>query len=262
MKNGEGSAGEIGGAALPATASPLYEKVKAYVLANIGSGKWSQHHRLPSENELVASLGVSRMTVHRALRELTSEGYLLRVQGVGTFIAPPKPRSALIEINNIASEIRQRNGRHRSRVIVLETIDASAELVSAFEYSGRGLPVGHSLIVHYENDLPVLLEERFVNAELVPAYDRQDFEAITTYDYLQQSTPLTEVEHVISAILADEQTARLLMLQEGDPCLLLHRRTWSGSIVATVNRLVYAGGRYSLGSRYSPAATSPRADRQ
>ncbi|MGO4843176.1 GntR family transcriptional regulator, partial [Rhizobiaceae sp. 2RAB30] len=61
---------------LPDAASPLYEQGKDYVLKNIGSGEWSKDQRLPSENELVTALGVSRMTVNRALRELTSEGYL------------------------------------------------------------------------------------------------------------------------------------------------------------------------------------------
>jgi len=236
---------------LPNSAGPLYEKVKEYVLTNIGSGAWGRHHKLPSENELVASLGVSRMTVHRALRELTSQGHLLRVQGVGTFVAPPKPQSALIEINNIASEIKARGGRHSAKVIVLETILASPDLAAAFEFSKRR-PVAHSLIVHHENGVPVQLEERFVNSALVPDYEKQNFETTTTFDYLQQSTPLTEVEHVISAVAADDETAELLMIEEGAPCLLLHRRTWSGASVATVNRLVYAGGRYSLGSRYTP----------
>jgi GntR family histidine utilization transcriptional repressor len=238
---------------LPATAGPLYEKVKDYVLQNIGSGKWGRDHKLPSEHDFVSELGVSRMTVHRALRELTSDGYLIRIQGVGTFVAPPKPQSALIEINNIASEIHERGGRHRAKVIVLETIPLSSDLFAAFESGTRGL-VGHSMVVHFENDIPVQLEERFVNIDLVPDYDKQDFGATTTYDYLQQSTPLTEVEHVIAAVAADEETARLLMIQPRDPCLLLHRRTWSGSVVATVNRLTYSGNRYTLGSRYFPAS--------
>lgn len=236
---------------LPNSAGPLYEKVKEYVLTNIGSGAWGRNQKLPSENELVASLGVSRMTVHRALRELTSQGHLLRIQGVGTFVAPPKPQSALIEINNIASEIEARGGRHLAKVIVLETILASPDLAAAFEFSKRR-PVAHSLIVHHENGVPVQLEERFVNSALVPNYEKQDFEATATFDYLQQSTPLTEVEHVISAVTADDDTAELLMIETGSPCLLLHRRTWSGAAVATVNRLVYAGNRYSLGSRYFP----------
>lgn len=73
---------------LPSNAGPLYEKVKEYVLANIGNGQWQTDHRLPSENELVAMLGVSRMTVNRALRELTAAGILVRIQGS----APSSPR--------------------------------------------------------------------------------------------------------------------------------------------------------------------------
>jgi GntR family histidine utilization transcriptional repressor len=238
---------------LSASPSPLYEKVKDYVLDNIGTGRWGRDHKLPSENELVTALGVSRMTVHRALRELTTQGLLLRVQGVGTFVAPPKPQSALIEINNIAGEIKERGGRHAARVIVLERLMPSPDLVLAFEFAKRR-SVGHSIVIHYENEVPVQLEERFVNSALVPDYDKQDFEKTTTFDYLQQSTPLTEVEHVISAIAADEETAELLALAVGDPCLLLNRRTWSGTAVATVNRLIYAGSRYSLGSRYVPVA--------
>lgn len=238
---------------LPDSASPLYEKVKDYVLGNIGSGKWPRNQKLPSENDLVTSLGVSRMTVHRALRELTSQGHLLRIQGVGTFVAPPKPQSTLIEVNNIANEIRARGNRHRSAVVVLETIQPQPELIVAFEF-GRSQPVFHSLVIHFENDSPVQLEERFVNPAIAPGYLEQDFTTTTTYDYLQQSTPLTEVEHIISAVPADAETAAHLSIGAGEPCLLMHRRTWSGATIATVNRITYVGSRYSLGSRYAPNA--------
>ncbi len=106
--------------------------------------------------------------------------------------------------------------------------------------------------MHFENDVPVQLEERFVNTSLVQHYELQDFRAITTYDYLQKSTPMTEVEQVISAITPDAEIARLLRLDDGVACLLLDRRTWTGETVATVNKLVYAGNRYRLGSRYKP----------
>lgn len=251
-RNGKEQAPALG---LAGAASPLYEKVKGYVLSNIGSGQWSGDRKLPSENELVTTLGVSRMTVHRALRELTSEGHLLRIQGVGTFVAPPKPQSALIEINDIAEEIRSRGSRHRAEVVTLEKIARPpAELLDLFEFRRRS-GIAHSIIIHFENDQAVQLEERFVNASLVPDYHKQNFAVTTTYDYLTKAMPLTEVEHVISALVADELIASRLMIGAGDPCLLLHRRTWSGEAVATVNKFVYAGSRYSLGSRYAPSAS-------
>lgn len=238
--------------ALSDSASPLYEKVKDFVLGNIGSGKWAQNTRLPSEHDLVSSLGVSRMTVHRALRELTSEGYLRRIQGVGTFVAPPKAQSTLIEISNIITEIKARGSRHRAEVILLERIERpEPDLLLAFEF-GKVQPVDHSLVVHYENGVPVQLEERYVNPALVSNYLAQDFTSIATYDYLQHSTPLTEVEHLISAVPADAEHARLLHIRERDSCLVLHRKTWTGPTVATVNTLTYVGSRYSLGSRYLP----------
>eukprot|EP01031_Cornospumella_fuschlensis_P045446 gene45446-55612_t len=60
------------------------------ICRQIDDGTWPPHHRVPSESELVNELGVSRMTVNRALRELTADGYLVRMQGVGTFVAEPK----------------------------------------------------------------------------------------------------------------------------------------------------------------------------
>lgn len=236
--------------ALSDSASPLYEKVKDFVLGNIGSGKWARNSRLPSEHELVSTLGVSRMTVNRALRELTSEGHLRRIQGVGTFVAPPKPQSTLIEISNIMTEIRARGGRHRAEVVVLERIvRPEPELLLAFEFD-TSRPVDHSVVIHFENDLPVQLEERYVNPSLVSGYVEQDFTTAATYDYLQNATPLTEVEHLISSLPASEAHARLLQIRVGDSCLVLHRKTWTGPIVATVNTLTYVGSRYSLGSRY------------
>lgn len=63
--------------------APFYEKVKQAISEKIHSGVWRPHDRIPSEAELVAQFGFSRMTINRALRELTDEGLLVRLQGVG-----------------------------------------------------------------------------------------------------------------------------------------------------------------------------------
>lgn len=110
----------------------------------------------------------------------------------------------------------------------------------------------HSVVVHIENEEPVQVEERFVNPELVPAYGEQDFSAWKTFYDLTQSTPVTELEHLVSALAAEAAVARHLRVAVGEPCLLLQRRTWSGAAVATVSHLTSVGTRYTLGSRYRP----------
>ena len=70
----------------------LYQEVKAYVLDLIKRKEWPPHYRVPSEHALVERLGVSRMTVNRALRELSHEGRLYGFRG-WAHLSPPRNRS-------------------------------------------------------------------------------------------------------------------------------------------------------------------------
>ncbi|TCV95089.1 histidine utilization repressor [Biostraticola tofi] len=232
-------------AVMSATPAPIYQRVKQAIVQQIRTGVWAAHQRIPSESELVAELGVSRMTINRALRELTAEGYLLRMQGVGTFVAEAKPQTALLEVRNIADEIAARGHRHSSRLLALE-----ARPASNVEAISLGIPAGsplfHSLIVHYEDDIAVQIEDRSVNPFAAPDYMQQDFSVITPYIYLTQVAPLSAGEHRVEAINPSPRERELLQLSAGEPCLLIHRRTWSGSAVVTWARLLYPGSRYQL----------------
>jgi GntR family histidine utilization transcriptional repressor len=232
------------------TPAPLYARVKQMISSQIQSGAWPPHHRVPSESELVNQLGYSRMTINRALRELTAEGLLVRMQGVGTFVAEPKGQSALFEVHNIADEIAARGHRHHCVVVRLEEEQAGSERALALDVR-EGQRVFHSVIVHYENDLPVQIEDRYVNAAVAPDYLQQDFTQQTPYAYLSQVAPLSEGEHVVEAILADAGECKLLQIERGEPCLLIRRRTWSGQKTVTSARLLYPGSRHRLEGRFS-----------
>jgi len=238
---------------------PLYERVKLHILQGMQSGEWGDGARLPSEHDLMETLGASRMTVHRALREMSADGLLRRVQGVGTFVRRETARSALLEITDISEDILARHHKHRARVVALEAIAADAQL--AGEFSLRpGAKLFHSAIVHYEDDVPVQLEERFINPAFAPAYLDQDFAAQTASRYLQNIAPAAEVEHVIHAILPDARTQELLNISAAEPCLRLERRTWvAAQKTATSSVFTHPGSRYSLGSRYQPSWNAKKA---
>lgn len=224
---------------------PFYEKVKQTISDNIASGVWRPHDRIPSEAELVAQFGFSRMTINRALRELTDEGLLVRLQGVGTFVAEPKGQSALFEIRSIADEIAARHHQHRCEVLTLEQTQANALQATALNVR-EGTLIFHSVMVHYENDLPVQIEDRCVNAGVVPDYLAQDYSQTTPHAYLSLIAPLTEGEHIVEAVRATAEECALLNINEHDPCLLIHRRTWSASHIVSHARLLFPGSRYRL----------------
>jgi GntR family histidine utilization transcriptional repressor len=236
-------------AAMSDIPAPIYQRVKQAIIQQIRSGQWLAHQRIPSESELVNELGVSRMTINRALRELSNEGFLVRMQGVGTFVAETKAHTELLEVHNIADEIAARGHRHSSKVIELSSRAATPEEALALGLI-PGQTIFYSQIVHYENALPVQVENRCVNPATAPDYMQQDFDSVTPYIYLMQAAPLTTGEHIVEAVLPTEHERQLLQLAEHEPCLQIYRRTWSGKQVVTSARLLYPGNRYQLFGRF------------
>jgi len=234
-------------------ARPLYGRIKDRIAGRIRAGDWPAGTRLPSENQLVAELGCSRMTVHRALRELSAEGLVTRVTGVGSFVAEPRPRTELLELRNIAEEIVSRGGRHDAEVRLLRAEAAPAAVAADFA-KAEGARLYHSVIVHRQDGVPVQLEDRWVDPEVAPGYVTRDFAAENATAYLVRVAPLDALEHVVEAGLPTPEEARLLDIAAGEPCLTLYRRTWSFGRVATRSVLTHPGARWRLGTR---VATSP-----
>ncbi|MEN8513880.1 histidine utilization repressor [Burkholderia sp. RS02] len=242
-------AGRLAGAPggdVPARALPAYQQIKRYVVERIANGDWKPGGAIPTEAELVKEFGVARMTVSRALRELTAERVLTRIQGAGTFVERRHYESTVLEIRNIADEIAERGHRHSARVLLIESSD-DQEAVEALGL--RSGPVFHSRIVHYEEDEPIQFEDRYVNPALFPAYLEQDFTIETPNHYMVRLAPIQRAEFRIYAEKPNAQVRRHLVMEIGEPCLLLSRRTWVGEHIATSVRLWHPASRFHLAGR-------------
>jgi GntR family histidine utilization transcriptional repressor len=118
------------------------------------------------------------------------------------------------------------------------------------------LPVGstvfHTLIVHFENDLPLQCEDRHVNPACAPDYLSVDFTQTTPTHYLLQVAPLWEARYSIAASLPTAREARLLGIPREEPCLVVQRRTMNRGETITVARLVHPGSRYQIDGAFRP----------
>ena len=227
---------------------PRFQVIKDFISQAILERKYLPDGQIPTEYQLAEKFNVSRMTANRAIRELVAEGLLVRHQGLGTFVAPLKVESPLLEIRNIADEIRERHNIYSNVCYELKKLKANKKLADRLGLA-PGNPVFYSLIVHKENGRPLQFAERYVNASLVPEYLRQDFSEMTPSEYLSELFPLSEVEHVVEAVLPSQQEQELLDISADTPCLLVNRRTWSKNKLISYARLVHPGDRYRLGSR-------------
>jgi len=224
---------------------PLYEQVKSHVLEHVQSGVWPIHFQIPSEHSLVRELGMSRMTIHRALRELTQEGFLNRIQGVGTFVAQPKQKTTALTMSYIQDIISGRGNQHVCDVHFLQ-----AEAVTA-EYAIRlgvkeGDQVFRSYFVHRENGVPVMLEDRYTNPVLVPDFLSQKFSEMSIDQYFLDTCSMVSHEHQVSATLSTAESHHFMELEQAAPCLSISRRTWSGNRILSVARLLFPGHRFQL----------------
>lgn len=226
--------------------APKFTQIKQFIFEQIESGNWSEHQRIPSENELATQFDVSRMTARRALQELSDEGVLSRAKGSGTFVACLKSQSTLLEIRNIADEIREAGHLYSASTLGLETLTADASIASELNIS-VGDTVYLSKVLHRQNQQAIQLEQRYVNAVLVPKYIEQDFTAVTPHEYLSLEAPLTEATHQIEAIIAQPTISELLAIDAQQPCLQVKRRTSSSQGVVSFAILTSPGDKYRLG---------------
>jgi GntR family histidine utilization transcriptional repressor len=228
---------------------PAYEQVKAWVKRHIASGEWKPGDPVPSEAAFMQQFGVSRMTVNRALRELAAEGLVTRVQGSGTRVAQLHRISSRLTIRDIHEEVVERGHEHTTRVLQAGKEKARADLALSLGLR-TGATAFHTVLVHYENGVPIQYEDRYVNPAAAPRYLETDFTRTSPTLHLLQHAPLTEASYSIEACLPTAGEARELSIKRSEPCLVMMRRTVSGGHVASVARLVYPGTRYSFAGQF------------
>ncbi len=236
-------------------AKPRYQQLKDLIIQRISTGDLRPKDRVPSENELVAAQGVSRMTANRALRELTTEGYVKRIAGRGTFVSDFRSQSHVLEVQNIADEIADRGHMHSCKVLRQSRQRARGEIAKALHIA-QGVDVFHLLLVHFENDVPIQIEDRHVVADFAPECLEQDFERDTPSAYLTSISPLQEAEQVVRAQTPNAAVRERLQMDADEPSLVVIRRTWSKGRPVTFARLHHPGSRYELTGHYTPPGTS------
>lgn len=231
----------------------LHARIRADVEARILSGEWKPGDRLPTETDLMARYGCSRMTVNKAMTSLAATGLISRNRRAGTVVARPRMHAAVLNIPDIRADIEARGARYGYRAMLDERRPPCCVHLGA-----EGYHLGQSRFirsVHLADDSPVLMEDRHIFLDAVPDAATANFRFEPPGPWLLGHVPWTEAEHRIAAIAADALTARSLEVSVGTPCLLVERRTWRWEETLTIARQVFRGDSYDLTARFGPSGS-------
>lgn len=206
----------------------MYARIQEYISELVLTGKLKPEAKIQSEREFSDELGVSRMTVRKALTELVNEGLLERRHGSGTYVAKPKVTYESREMVNYTQAMLARNISTSSQLIEFDEIVASRRLAETLHIE-IGDPIYRVFVLRLANRVPVVLERVFFPRVHFPDLQEWDLEKSSLYDLLISvyKTIPKRISQTVEAVSATDVVARQLRVEDGSPLLMLTRVIYS-----------------------------------
>ncbi len=203
---------------------PLYARIQEYIAELILSGKLAPNTKIQSERDFSGDLGVSRMTVRRAITELVNEGLLERKHGSGTYVAKPKITYESPELANYTMAMRRRNIAVSSQLLEFGQVIASRRLAESLQIE-IGSPIYRVAMLRFANRVPVVLERVFIPCARCPGLEEWDLEKSSIHDLLTDAYHIQpgRISQTVEAVVAVDTVAQQLRVDEGFPLLMLSR---------------------------------------
>lgn len=233
-----GGQGEIG---LSTQAINNWQAVEQEVRRRIHTRDWKPGELIPKEADLALEFGCARTTVNRALRGLADAGLLDRRRKAGTRVALHPVGKAVLDIPVIRQEIERRGSRYGYTLIHCDTEDAPKAVETRIGTS-RLKPLLHVVALHTASDAPFVVEDRWIDLDVVPAAETAPFKSLSANEWLLMNAPYTRSEIVFTAIGVQGAVARMLGVKPTTAAFLIERTTWDAERPVTAVDLTYAPG--------------------
>jgi GntR family transcriptional regulator len=202
---------------------------------------------IPSERQLSAEFGVSRLTLRAALDDLVREGYLVRRRGAGTFVSEPKIAQELT-MTSFTEDMRRRGMTPASRTLELKIVPAGARLGRILRVSPSE-PVMVAKRLRLADRETMAMEALHVRERLVPGLSAKELEKRSFYELLEDRYGIVIVggTQTIEPTVTNEEESAALGVPLHSPAFLFERVTHAedGEIIEFVSSL-YRGDRYRL----------------
>ena len=208
--------------------APLYGKVEEVLASEIARGDHRPGDRLPSEDELLARFGVSRITVRRAIQNLIQRGVVEIQRGRGTFVLAPKVSQELTRLTGFVEDMDTHGRKASARVVSKGVVTASMRVAQHLGVS-KGARVMRIERVRMADAVPMSFDETYLPLEIGREIVRNDLRVMPIFTLLEEKygIPLTEAEYSLEAAAASAHVADALAVAEGFPIFRIERTSFT-----------------------------------
>lgn len=206
---------------------PLYHQIYTALRDRIFDGTYGAGEHLPSELELIDFFGVSRITVRRALDELSARGLVLREQGRRSQVAPYRPGASLqASVEGLIENNLRMAEQTTIEVLEFDYVMADKEVSEALQI-GQGDIVQWAVRVRSLEATPFSYIVTYLPEHIGRTFRRQDLSSTPFLVLLERcGVPVVRAEQTITAVSADRSVAKALQVEPGTALLQAMRRVY------------------------------------
>ena len=205
---------------------PLYYQVEHVIRQRIVTGEYPPGSQIPSENELSHEMGVSRVTVREALRELVRENMLVKVQGKGTFVAQhPTTRLPAMKFTGFLEELYDQVQKVSVKDVEISRVPVTDELRKLLKLDPAESELFRIKRLRHVNDAPDAFTINFLPVEIGQQIREKELLRVPLLWILQEELkiPITRAHETVEAAAADPEVAERLDIPLLSPVMHVKR---------------------------------------
>lgn len=224
----------------------FYRQLYTILRDELARGTWKPGDRLPSEAELIATYGVSRITVRQAFELLVNEGLVYRRRGSGTFVTTPPIEHGLNRIISFSTDMERRGLHPETEVIDSRLESASLEIAQRLDIE-PGAEVAVLERLRLADGMPMSIERSHLVHRVCPGILDGDYVQTPLHQALfeRYGIHLTRARQAVRAVGADAAKAERLHVPVGAPLFYIERVTFQqAGIPVEFLQVYHRGDRY------------------
>lgn len=211
--------------------APKYVQVKEEIRRKILCKEWGDGCRIPVEAEFCEMFGVSRITIRKALEELQAEGYLVKIQGKGTFVQNQSYEQHLSKFYSFREELKKREVKEEAVVLEVTILDAPDDIAAHLELEPAESVFRIHRVRRTEHG-PYAIETSYIPYHLCRWITKQKIQEDGLYRTLaKHGITVNSAKETFRAINVNKEQSKLLDVRIDAAAIALTRTAYSGSQV-------------------------------